>query len=269
MATVSYSNLRGLDPAPLLNVLDRYPYGCSEQLTSTTMPLLYANALAAVARKKEDPRLKLRVQESVNKLLDRQSSDGAFGLWREGDHAASPWLGAYIVDFLYRAKLNGAVVPDAPLESAYKGLRAVARLDDFSNVSYDFDVYKWPGSNDSGKLLKSRAAAYALYVLARAGKVDVGQVRYFHDAKLKDEPSPLARAQIGAALARFGDTARASDSFAKAEAALGYRTHRRLLPDAFARSGRRALARRGSWADPIGRTPRQAPGKKKRRTRPA
>ncbi|MES1204274.1 MAG: alpha-2-macroglobulin family protein, partial [Pseudomonadota bacterium] len=223
MATVSYSNLRGLDPAPLLDVLERYPYGCSEQLTSTTMPLLYANALAATARKKEDPRLKLRVQESVNKLLDRQSADGAFGLWREGDRGASPWLGAYVVDFLYRAKQNGAVVPEAPLEAAYKGLRAVARLDDFSSVSYDFDVYKWPGSNDTDKLLKSRAAAYALYVLARAGKVDVGQVRYFHDAKLKDEPSPLARAQIGAALARFGDTARAADSFSKAEAALGYR----------------------------------------------
>ncbi|HWA22794.1 MAG TPA: alpha-2-macroglobulin [Caulobacterales bacterium] len=223
MATVSYSNLRGLDPAPLLDVLERYPYGCSEQLTSTTMPLLYANALAATARKKEDPRLKLRVQESVNKLLDRQSADGAFGLWREGDRGASPWLGAYVVDFLYRAKQNGAVVPEAPLEAAYKGLRAVARLDDFSSVSYDFDVYKWPGSNDTDKLLKSRAAAYALYVLARAGKADVGQVRYFHDAKLKDEPSPLARAQIGAALARFGDSARAADSFAKAEAALGYR----------------------------------------------
>ncbi len=223
LATVSYSNLRGLDPAPLLNVLERYPYGCSEQLTSTTMPLLYANALAATARKKEDPRLRSRVQETVNKLLDRQGSDGSFGLWREGDRGASPWLGAYIVDFLYRAKQGGATVPDAPLESAYKGLRAVARLDDFSNVAYDFEVYKWPGSNDSEALLKSRAAAYALYVLAKAGKVDVGQVRYFHDAKLKDDPSPLARAQIGAALAHFGDRARAADSFARAEAALGYR----------------------------------------------
>jgi alpha-2-macroglobulin len=222
-ATVSYSNLRGLDPAPLLSVLERYPYGCSEQLTSTTMPLLYANALAAAAKQKNDPRLRQRVQESVTKLLDRQSPDGSFGLWREGDRAASPWLGAYVVDFLRRAKANGAAVPDAPMELAYKGLRAVARLDDFGGVGYDFSVYKWPGSNDSEALLRSRAAAYALYVLAKAGKVDIGQVRYFHDAKLAAEPSPLARAQIGAALAHLGDRARAQDSFAKAEAALGYR----------------------------------------------
>ena len=222
-AVISYSNLRGLDPAPLLDVLWRYPYGCSEQLTSTSMPLLYANELAGATGGKLDKRLAQRLQESVNKLLDRQGTDGSFGLWREGDRSASPWLGAYVVDFLSRAKAAGIVVPNAPMELAYKGLRAVAKLNDFSNVSYDFEVYKWPGSNDSKELLRSRAAAYALYVLARAGKVDVGQVRYFHDAKLKDEPSPLARAQIGAALAHLGDRARARDAFAKAAQALGYR----------------------------------------------
>ncbi|MGE3301638.1 MAG: alpha-2-macroglobulin [Hyphomonadaceae bacterium] len=222
-ATVSYSNLRGLDPAPLLDVLERYPYGCSEQLTSTAMPLLYANALAAAAKQRGDPRLRARVQDAVNKLLDRQGSDGSFGLWREGDRAASPWLGAYVVDFLRRAKASGAVVPNATMDMAYQGLRAVARLDDFANVSYDFDVYQWPGSNDSKELLRSRAAAYALYVLAKGGKVDVGQVRYFHDAKLKSEPSPLARAQIGAALAHLGDRARAANAFRMAEQALGYR----------------------------------------------
>jgi uncharacterized protein YfaS (alpha-2-macroglobulin family) len=48
-------------------------------------------------------------------------------------------------------------------------------------------------------------------------------VRYFHDARLRDEPSPLARAQIGAALARLGDRARARNAFRMAEQALGYR----------------------------------------------
>ena len=71
--------------------------------------------------------------------------------------------------------------------------------------------------------MRSRAAAYALYVLARAGEADIGQVRYFHDARLNNEPSPLARAQIGAALARLGDRARARNAFRLAEQALGYR----------------------------------------------
>ncbi|MCA8896642.1 MAG: hypothetical protein KDA48_15400, partial [Amphiplicatus sp.] len=35
--TVSFSRLRGVEPGPLLDALYRYPYGCSEQLTSSAM----------------------------------------------------------------------------------------------------------------------------------------------------------------------------------------------------------------------------------------
>lgn len=222
-AIVSYSSLAGLDPAPLLDSLDRYPFGCTEQLVSTAMPLLYANTLAPQAGRRVDVRLNPRLNEVVTKLLDRQTPDGAFGLWRAGDGAASPWLGAYAADFLLRAKAAGLAVPDASLNDIYAGLRAVARLDDFSSVGYDFEVYRYPGNPDTKDLMRSRATAYALYVLAKAGKADVGQVRYFHDARLSREPSPLARAQIGAALARLGDTARARSAFRQAEQALGYR----------------------------------------------
>jgi len=222
-AIVSYSSLAGLDPAPLLDSLERYPYGCTEQLVSVAMPLLYANTLAPLAARQRDRQLTPRLNDAITKILDRQTPDGAFGLWRAGDGAASPWLGAYTVDFLRRAKDAGYVVPAAPLEDAYKGLRAIARLDDFSNVAYDFEVPRYTGQTDTKELLRSRATAYALYVLAMAGRADVGQVRYFHDARLSKEPSPLARAQIGAALANLGDRARARNAFRLAEAAIGYR----------------------------------------------
>jgi uncharacterized protein YfaS (alpha-2-macroglobulin family) len=99
----------------------------------------------------------------------------------------------------------------------------VARLNDFGSVNYEFEVYRWPGSNDTTELMRSRAAAYALYVLAKAGEADIGQLRYYHDNRLNNEPSPLARAQIGAALAHMGDRARARNAFRLAEQALGYR----------------------------------------------
>ena len=222
-ALISFSNMAGLDPAPLLDALYRYPYGCSEQLTSVAMPLLYFNNLAAEANRPADPRLHARLQDAATQLLDRQSSDGAFGLWHAGDRNASPWLGAYIVDFLARAKRAGYVVPNEPMRQAYDGLRQVARLNDFGNIGYEFDVYTWPGSTDTKELLRSRSAAYALYVLAKNGQADIGQVRYFHDARLNNEPSPLARAQIGAALAYLGDRARSRHAFQMAEHALGYR----------------------------------------------
>jgi uncharacterized protein YfaS (alpha-2-macroglobulin family) len=220
---VSYSSLRGIDPAPLLDTLDRYPYGCTEQLVSVAAPLLYANTLAPEANRQRDRQLAPRINDVITRVLDRQTPDGAFGLWGAGDRAANPWLGAYSVDFLRRAKEAGYVVPQAPLDLAYKGLRAVARLDDFENVSYNMEVYTYPGSTDTKELLRSRSTAYALYVLAKAGKADIGQVRYFHDARLSREPSPLARAHIGAALAHLGDKARARNAFRQAERALGYR----------------------------------------------
>ncbi|MCR6644435.1 MAG: hypothetical protein NVV62_07915 [Terricaulis sp.] len=49
-ALISFSNLAGLDPAPLLDELYRYPYGCTEQLVSVAMPLLYYNVLASEIR---------------------------------------------------------------------------------------------------------------------------------------------------------------------------------------------------------------------------
>jgi hypothetical protein len=222
-ALISFSSLAGLDPAPLLDELYRYPYGCSEQLTSVAMPLLYYNTLASEAARTRDPRITRRVQEAVTQLLDRQAPDGSFGLWSAGDGNASPWLGAYVTDFLLRAQREGYAVPRQPMSQAYAALRRVARLNDFGSVNYQFEVYRWPGSNDTTELLRSRSAAYALYVLAKAGEADIGQLRYFHDNRLRNEPSPLARAQIGAALAHMGDRARSRNAFRLAEQALGYR----------------------------------------------
>jgi len=222
-ALISFSSLAGLDPAPLLDALYRYPYGCSEQMTSVAMPLLYYNTLASEASRTRDPRITARVQQAATDLLDRQAPDGSFGLWSSGDGHASPWLGAYITDFLWRAQQSGIAIPRAPMQQAYAALRHVARLNDFGSVNYEFEVYRWPGSNDTTELMRSRAAAYALYVLAKAGEADIGQVRYFHDSRLAAEPSPLARAQIGAALAHLGDRARARHAFQMAEQALGYR----------------------------------------------
>jgi uncharacterized protein YfaS (alpha-2-macroglobulin family) len=222
-ASVSYSALRGLDPGPIFDSLERYPYGCTEQLVSVAMPLLYSGELASAGGRADDPRLRARVQDAINRILDRQSDDGSFGLWAEGDNAAAPWLGAYTVDFLRRAKDAGYAVPDAPMALAYRGLRPVVRADDWAESGYRFAVDPWRGNPDTTERLRSRSAAYALYVMAKGGEADIGQLRYWADARLEAEPSPLARAQVGAALAHLGDRARAREAFRKAEQALGHR----------------------------------------------
>jgi uncharacterized protein YfaS (alpha-2-macroglobulin family) len=166
----------------------------------------------------------------VSKLLDRQSADGAFGLWRVGDGEADPWLGAYATDFLIEAKAAGVPVSDDSLNKALNAMRQVSRPDGFASVSYvmaypewwwaDKDMLKTMTAN-----MRSRASAYALYDLAKAGQAtgDLARLRWYHDVQFKTEQSPVARAQIGAALDMMGDRARGRDSFRQAIAALGYR----------------------------------------------
>ena len=68
-AIVSYSPLRGVQPAALLAALWRYPYGCSEQLVSTALPLLYADKLSAAAGEDADRTTGPRVAKSRQQLV--------------------------------------------------------------------------------------------------------------------------------------------------------------------------------------------------------
>ncbi|MGZ3276834.1 MAG: alpha-2-macroglobulin family protein [Caulobacteraceae bacterium] len=222
--TVSYSPFRGFDPAPIAAALSRYPYGCSEQLVSTAFPLLYAPEVGGT------PRLRAAsasLAPTVAKLLDREALDGSFGLWRVGDGEADPWLGAYIVDFLLEAKAKGAPVPEDSLVRALNGMRLVSKPDGFSSIGYRMNESFFPGADmklrrEENQRRRSRAAAYALYDLAKAGQGDLARLRWFHDVGFKTEPSALARAQVGAGLAAMGDRVRAHDSFVQVLPALGY-----------------------------------------------
>jgi hypothetical protein len=211
-----------LDPATLYASLDRYPYGCTEQITSRAVPLLYSEALVAMGAKGSRDDARGKVQVAVNTVLNRQGADGTFGLWREGDGYATPWLGAYATDFVYRAKQAGYAVPDEALTRAYGALRNIASGDAWRVYGYDTDVYEGQYSTDTQQQMMYRSSAFALYVLAKAGQADISRLRYLHDRELESIASPLARAHIGAGLAFLGDRARAASAFKSAEAKLGY-----------------------------------------------
>ena len=231
---VSYSPFKGFDPAPIAVALNRYPYGCTEQVVSTAYPLLYADEVSTDPKLRTVPRA---LNDAVGKLLDRQTLDGAFGLWRVGDGEADAWLGAYATDFLISARARGAAVPQAAVDKALLAMRQISRPDGWSSVSYRLQYPDWwSGSADASKKaterMRSRASAYALYVLAKGGRGDLARLRWWHDVQMKNEPSPLARAQIGAGLALMGDRARAHDSFVQAAQALGFKP--KLLSSPFA-----------------------------------
>jgi alpha-2-macroglobulin len=189
-----------LDVAALLQALDRYPFGCSEQIASRAMPLLYVNELASERQLALDIGAGERVRDAIERLLARQGSNGSFGLWGTGGN--DPWLDAYVTDFLTRAREKSFVIPDI----AFK--LALDRLRNFVGTAPEPD-------KDGGREL-----AYALYVLARNGVAPIGDLRYLADTKLAALATPIAKAQIAAALALLGDRARAERVYAAALAAI-------------------------------------------------
>jgi uncharacterized protein YfaS (alpha-2-macroglobulin family) len=223
---VSYSPFKGFDPAPIALALSRYPYGCTEQTVSAAYPLLYADQLATPDPKKRAASKGLN--DAVGRLLDRQSADGAFGLWRVGDGEADGWLGAYATDFLWEAKLQGAAVPDSAMNKALDAMRQISRPEGWASVSYRLSYPDWwartpDESKAATERMRSRASAYALYVLAKSGRGDLARLRWWHDVQMKKDDSPIARAQVAAGLAMMGDHARARSALKAAVASLGYR----------------------------------------------
>ncbi len=191
-AVLSSGALARFDAPGLMRALDRYPYGCTEQVASQTLPLLYFEDVAAALGMGASATLDARIAEGIELVLTRQSSNGAFGLWQpaSGDF----WLDAYVSDFLSRARSQGHDVPDLAFTQALNNLR--------NRVNYAPDFDK--GGED---------LAYALMVLAREGAANMGDLRYYADVKAEAFATPLATAQLGAALAFYGDQTRADFMF--------------------------------------------------------
>ncbi|MEA3639562.1 MAG: alpha-2-macroglobulin family protein, partial [Lamprobacter sp.] len=244
--SLSISGAGALDVAGLLWTLDQYPFGCVEQLTSRALPLLYldqiassagltadgaalqsalrpdadasaslptdadgasasaslptdagdADASASLPADTGDAGVPARIRKAIAEILAHQSSTGGFGLWQPGP--GDLWLDAYVTDFLTRAREQGHQVQSTAFNNA---------LDNLSNqLSYASDF------NDGGE-----GIAYALYVLARNARIPVGDLRYYLETKLDAFATPMARAQLGAALALFGETERSATALRSAQ----------------------------------------------------
>ena len=195
-ATLGVGPIAQFDVPGLLTALDRYPYGCTEQLTSRAMPLLYFGEIADAMSLAGRHGMEARITQAIGKILAQQSSSGGFGLWRPD--SGDLWLDAYVTDFLSRARLTGHAVPVEAFTAALDNLR--------NRVAYASDFEK--GGED---------IAYALMVLAREGMASIGDLRYYADARGDALATPLAKAQLGAALASYGEQQRADAMFRLAD----------------------------------------------------
>lgn len=193
--SVSVSSKPNLNVPALLKKLDRYPYGCLEQTASRALPLLYFNQVASawLGENATEAGLRTQVQEALQRLFNMQDAGGGFGLWGV-DSQVETWLSAYAMDFVSRARSEKYFVPDHAWRSGLNYLRERLSSDEFAAAELGWRTY-------------------ALYVLAREQQAAIGDLRYVHDNYLQKMPTALAQAQLGAALARYGELERAHEAF--------------------------------------------------------
>ena len=195
-AVLSAGPLARFDAPGLLSALSIYAYGCTEQTTSKALALVYFNQVAAKLGGPQRANINTRIAQGIERVLGNQGRDGSFGLWSSSSDR-DLWLDAYVTDFLSRARAEGHTVPDRAFE------QALDNLQNSVNSAGDFE--------DGGE-----GIAYALYTLAREGRASMGDLRYYADARADNFATPLAKAQIGAALAAYGDPGRADSMLRQA-----------------------------------------------------
>lgn len=212
------SNQPPIDVASHFEHLLKYPYGCTEQSTSSGYPWVLVD-LDAAERMELKPLIKRQfdtdyteafrkqqIEKAVKRLLPLQNSSGGFALWRSGGDELS-WLSVYVTDFLSDAKLAGAEVDAETLNKALNRLneylRKPARIT--NRWSSDSDIYNFA------------TRAYAAYVLAKTNRTNLSDLRRLYaSAKDSFDDSPLPWAHLAYALDQKGDATRAKEAYAKA-----------------------------------------------------
>ena len=130
--SVSVSPLAALDVPGLLQALDRYPYGCSEQIVSRALPLLYVNKLAATEALALDTQLDERVRDAIERVLARQDFERRLRpvVGRRGRHVAQRLCHRF-PDPRARAQFRGAA---ARLRSRARALAQLRRQHDRGGI---------------------------------------------------------------------------------------------------------------------------------------
>nr|WP_318715366.1 MG2 domain-containing protein [uncultured Treponema sp.] len=158
MATVPSFNLE-----KRLNYLISYPHGCIEQITSGAFPQIYLPDFLDLSKDKVSE-IQHNVSSTFKRYLNYQNAKGAFGYW-PGNSRPNEWGTCYALHFMTEAKRKGWSVP----ENIYK-----PALD----YVYERSI-NWTNSEKENPELET----YRLYVLALAGKADLGTMNRIFDSK--------------------------------------------------------------------------------------
>lgn len=145
-----------------LDYLLRYPHGCLEQTTSSAFPQLYLSNLTTLSKKQQQDS-EYHVQKAIEKIKRFQVGNGDFAYWPGGNHK-NHWSSIYTGHFLLEAKKSGYQVP-------------VNVLNDW--LDYQISAAQ---SFTTGSENNTHTQAYRLYVLALAGKAQIGAMNRLRES---------------------------------------------------------------------------------------
>jgi len=143
-----------------IGYLVHYPYGCIEQTTSATRPLLYvASLVEQVDPQLAEQRIEDMVLAGINRVFMMETPSGGFGYW-PGATDPLEWATAYATDMLLDAKQRGYAVPEDRLKEVLGWIdNRVAQYERGVKIKHE----PWNHYDE-------QAEAYLHYVLARAGR---------------------------------------------------------------------------------------------------
>ncbi|MDX2086759.1 MAG: Ig-like domain-containing protein [Kofleriaceae bacterium] len=158
--TTASTNLQALTDAMIYLV--HYPFECAEQRASRIMGIAALRDVLEAFEVKELPsraEMEASVAVDVKRLTEMQNSDGGFAFWERGDDSV-PYLTAYVVSALAKAKAKGFAIPANLLEQAKPYLRDIE--------SHMPDRFYSPDT-------KRAIGAYALYVRKQIDDLDIAK----------------------------------------------------------------------------------------------
>lgn len=116
---------------PMFLYLNHYDFDCTEQLVSRTLPYVIApeDKFLGTTRANSDA----IVAGTIQKLANRQRSDGSFGMWSDTEvsfdqdiDTTTAYLTAYTMNFLTMARRNGFNVPQSMFTRGIDFMRTYA-----------------------------------------------------------------------------------------------------------------------------------------------
>ncbi|MDR3158159.1 MAG: alpha-2-macroglobulin family protein [Zoogloeaceae bacterium] len=216
---LTISDTPPLDVKSAVRGLLVYPYGCTEQTTSTAYPHVFIGEEEAKAFDlkpfSRDERAQM-LEKAIARLGAMQAPNGGFSLWGNAGNYEY-WLSAYVSNFLLDAREQNFVVPEQMQQRAMDFLlknlqEGVAGLPKNSALAYNessiWNDYRYSGNGRFGVL------AYGAYVLAREAKAPLSTLRELFDSRSLAH-SGLARVHLGLALHLMGDEKRAQTALAE------------------------------------------------------